>query len=186
MSLRVRCFIAIPLPQATRTAIEHLQTRLRSTFHDIRWVRPDNLHLTLRFLGEQPEDSLEKLGDLMLSVGVSSGSFPLTFSGIGAFPSWHHGRVVWLGIQEPELVSQLYRKLSAGLLQLGIPKEPRPFHPHLTLGRCRRLLALPPLPDQLRCQSVTGCRVDRLVLYRSHLTPHGARHTEIRSVRLNA
>lgn len=186
MTQLVRCFIAIPLPQTTRTEIGHLQTRLRPALHEVRWTDPDNLHLTLRFLGEQAEDSLEKLGALMLSVGASSDDFLLTFSGIGAFPSWHRGRIVWLGIQPPELVSQLHRKLSEGLQHLGIPKEPRPFHPHLTLGRCRRPTALPPLPDPLLGQTVAACRVDRLVLYRSHLTSHGARHTEISSVRLNA
>jgi len=184
MTGTIRSFIAVPLPDPAIAAIRLQQSRLKQSISGIRWTRPDNLHLTLRFLGDQPEDSLEKLTETMLSVGDSSYCFQLAFSGIDAFPSWHRGRVLWLGLTQPELVSQLHQKLSDGLLQLGIPEEPRPFRPHLTLGRCRQPMALPQLPAEARSQPVAEFRVDRLVLYQSHLTRQGARHTELCSARL--
>jgi len=184
MTEMIRCFVAFPLPAAVKNAIRRLQSDLKPSMPKIRWTRPDNLHLTLRFLGDQPEDSLEKLAETVLSVGDSSHCFQLTFSGLDAFPSWHRGRVLWLGLAQPELVSQLHQKLSDGLLQLGIPEEPRPFHPHLTIGRCRQPMALPQRPAGGRSRTVAEFRVDRLVLYQSRLTLQGARHTELCSARL--
>jgi len=184
MTAMVRTFVAIPLPQSVKSAIRRLQTGLKPSMPGIRWSAPGNLRLTLRFLGDQPEDSLEKLGDTVLSVGNSSCCFSLTFSGIDAFPSWHRGRILWLGLERPELVSQLHQKLSDGLQKLGIPEEPRPFRPHLTIGRCRQVMSLPQLPDRIRNQPVAKFRVERLALYQSRLTPQGARHTELCSVRL--
>jgi RNA 2',3'-cyclic 3'-phosphodiesterase len=184
MTGMIRSFVAVPLPETVKMAIRNLQTRLKQSISGIRWTRPDNLHLTLRFLGDQPEDSLEKLAETVLSVGDSSYCFQLTFSGVDAFPSWHRGRVLWLGLAQPGLVSQLHQKLTDGLLQIGIPEDPRPFRPHLTIGRCRQLMALPQLPADARSQSVAEFRVDRLVLYQSRLTPQGARHTELCTARL--
>jgi len=185
MIRQLRLFIAVPIPAAVRNVIGHLQTELRQLIPGFRWSNPDNLHLTLRFLGDQPEECLEKLCKIMLSVGDSSSCFQLTISGIDAFPSWHRGRVLWLGVEEPEPVRQLHRKLSEGLLQVGIPEEHRRFHPHLTIGRSQRFKSLPQLPLELRHRSVEAYRVDRLVLYQSRLTPQGAVHTELSVARLN-
>jgi len=184
MTAMVRTFVAIPLPQPVKAAIRRLQTGLKPSMPAIRWSAPDNLHLTLRFLGDQPEDSLEKLGDTVLSVGDSICCFSLTFSGIDAFPSWHRGRILWIGLEQPELVSQLHQKLSDGLLQIGIPEESRPFRPHLTIGRCRQLMPLPQVPNGVLTRPIAEFRVERLVLYQSRLTPQGARHTELCSARL--
>jgi RNA 2',3'-cyclic 3'-phosphodiesterase len=184
MTVTVRTFVAIPLPQPVKAAIRRLQTALKQSIPGIRWSAPDNLHLTLRFLGDQPEDSLEKLGDIVLSVGDSSCCFSLTFLGIDAFPSWHRGRILWLGLKQPGLVSQLHQKLSDGLLQMGIPEEQRPFRPHLTIGRSRQVISLPQLSSGIRAQPVAEFRVDRLVLYQSRLTPQGARHSELCSAQL--
>jgi 2'-5' RNA ligase len=178
MSRLIRSFVAIPLPDATRDALVRLQAELQPIFPGWRLTNPENLHLTLRFLGDIPEDSLEKLSKIVLSVADSSSSFQLTTSGIGAFPSWQRGRIVWLGFKASDPVSQLHRKLSEGLLQVGIPEERRPFQPHLTLGRSRQIRALPPLPDQVQQRLPAEFTVDRLVLYQSRLTPQGAIYSE--------
>lgn len=178
MAAMVRCFIALPLPPQVLRAIDRLQQQLRHELSGFRWAPPENLHLTLRFLGDQPEDYLEKLADIVLSVGSSNRCFQLTISGIGAFPSWHRGRVIWLGCQQPAPVVSLHQQLSAALLSLGIPEEQRPFRPHLTLGRSRQPRALPPLPETVTGAEVASFDIDRLVLYQSQLTPRGARHTQ--------
>jgi RNA 2',3'-cyclic 3'-phosphodiesterase len=180
MNRLIRSFIALPLPGASRDALGRLQAQLQPMFPGFRWINPDSLHLTLRFLGEIPEDSLEKLGKIVLSVADSSSSFQLTSSGLDAFPSWHHGRIVWLGLRASDPVSQLYRRLSAGLQHMGIPEERHPFHPHLTLGRSRQIKSLPSLPIELQRPALAEFTVDRLVLYQSRLTPQGAIHSERR------
>lgn len=179
MAAMVRSFIALPLPPPALKAIDRLQQQLQQQLAGVRWAPPQNLHLTLRFLGDLPEDYLEKLADIVLSVGGSTRCFQLTICEIGAFPSWHRGRVIWLGCQQPAPVVSLHRQLSAALLSLGIAEEPRPFRPHLTLGRLRHPRALPSLPEAITAAEVVSFNVDRMVLYRSQLTPRGARHTEL-------
>lgn len=172
----LRAFIAIPLPAPCQQALQRLQHRLRPQLPGVRWTRPESIHLTLAFLGSVPEENLEKITAVMLSVGLAFAPFALTISGVGAFPSWPHPRVVWAGIAGGPQLGALQAALTAGLVPLGYRGEERPYLPHLTLGRCRSGVrqAAPAVARTTIESSVLP--VDRLILYESRLLAAGASH----------
>lgn len=180
-----RCFIAAPVPPQMKADLARLQERLASRLDQVRWVRPDSLHITLRFLGDQAEDSLEKLGHSMLSVGGLNAAFKVCCHGIGAYPSTRRARVILAGFKPDSRWVTLHQTLTQQLETCGIPPEQRPFTPHLTLGRVRRRpldlsLPLKPFAD-FGCGSLT---IDRIILYQSQLQPGGAIHMPYRTARL--
>ena len=175
--MTVRAFIALPLPQATLGVIGKLQEELVTALPGVRWVKPETIHLTLAFLGDLAEESLEKIASSMLSI---SGLYPpvtATFSGIGAFPSRARPRVIWLGLDGGDTLRQLHAALKQELDALQLPTEERRFVPHLTLGRARKSIPgagkiLEPFADR----DCGRARLDKLVLYESQLRPQGALH----------
>jgi 2'-5' RNA ligase len=183
----IRAFLAIPLPPATIDAITELRSHLARRLPEVHWARPETLHLTLRFFGDLPEESLEKIAELMLSIGRRHASFSVTLAGLGAFPRSNRARVFWLGVQEAEPLLALQADLERRLASIGIPPESRPFTPHLTLGRHRGR----GLPAQSILAEHAGLEcgvlpVDRIILYESRLRPAGAEHIPRRTVPLSA
>ena len=182
---QVRSFLAVPLPKEVIEGARHLQRRLGRELPDIRWVKPEAMHLTLRFFGDIPEEYLEKIGKVMLSVGSLSSPFPLRVGGLGAFPLAARARVVWMGIDGGRALTELYEALERGLSAIGLPGENRPYSPHLTLGRSRgRPLDAAKALERHReaaCEPVT---VDRMVLFESRLHPSGPLHLPVKTVLL--
>lgn len=177
MGRTVRAFIAVPLPAELRGALAALQQRLRPRFPGVRWVAPETLHLTLCFLGDVAEEVLEKLPKVMLSVAGCHEPFPAQVGGLGAFPSPQRARVLWVALDGGAALPALQRALARGVAQLGLPLEGRPFHPHLTLGRCREgVVSTRELPAPDRDGDDGRFPIDRIVLYESRLAPSGARH----------
>jgi RNA 2',3'-cyclic 3'-phosphodiesterase len=172
---RVRAFVAVPLPEPLQQPVWKLCQELATTFPQVRWTRPQTLHLTLRFFAAIAEDSLETIGEIMLSVGRSIAPFQLRLQGVGAFPSAQRPRVIWLGILDAAPLLSLQRLLDDELTRAGLPGDDRPFAPHLTLGRQRGGRA-EPLPAQYRTLACGNWPVTELVLYESRLTPGGALH----------
>jgi len=181
----VRSFMAIPLDLALREQVVRLQNGLRRELPGVRWSRPENLHLTLRFFGDVPAESLERAAKLVLSLHPLGAPFELPSSGLGAFPSATRPRVLWLGFESCDSMRRLYARLDAALEGAGLPREPRPFVPHLTLGRARG--HLPDISALLQRHGrgiTTGLPVERIVIYRSRLLPGGAEHTPLYSFAL--
>jgi len=182
----VRSFIAIPLEPALKNRLAQLQQQLRAEYPGLKTVTPDNLHLTLHFLGERSQDELAEFGRIMLSVGRKKKSFNVTLEGLGVFPNPRRPRVVWIGLTPPDEVIELYTLLSKELALAGLLPEQKPFRPHLTLGRFK----------DPRRQAVSLCsilthdcgsmRVDSMVLFRSRLTAKGAIHTPLVTAELAA
>ncbi len=183
---RIRAFIALPLPETTLRTIGKLQQELATALPGVRWVKPETIHLTLAFLGDIAEDSLEKLGTSMLSIGSLQTPVMATFSGVGAFPSRSRPRVVWLGVNGENTLSQLHGavKTKLDILQLSI--DNRPFVPHLTLGRIRK----PASGAGRKFESFSdrdcgSAQLNQLVLYESQLGPRGALHLPRHTVNLS-
>lgn len=173
----VRAFIALPLTGPVFDRIRRLRRQLVEALPDIRWVRPETLHLTLAFLGDIPEESLEKIGRSMLSIGDVFAPVEIAVGGIGAFPSLTRPRVIWLGVDGGEKLAALQAAVANELRALDLPCDDRPFRPHLTLGRVRRPMA--GMDRALDALGETRCgtlRCSRLVLFESRLGPDGARH----------
>ncbi len=173
-----RAFIALPLPQALIAEITRVQQALALSFPELRWSRPETLHLTLRFLGNLTEESLDCVAKTVLSVGLSTAAFSVKISDLGAFPGGQHPRVFILALAPCPALTDLHRRLEAQLETLGLPPDPRPFRPHLTLGRVhKRLLSSPPPEGSSLAEKRWEAR--EMVLYTSRLTAHGPFHTPV-------
>lgn len=173
----VRAFIAAPLEGPVFDQILHLQRELTDALPSVRWVRPETMHLTLAFLGDIAEDSLESIGRSMLSIGDLFSPIDMSVGGIGAFPSLKRPRVVWLGLQDTAELLKLQTAVTAMLRNLEISWDDKPFKPHLTLGRIRQPIAgidqrLAPFLER-QCGPL---RISRLILFESRLTARGAVH----------
>lgn len=133
----MRAFVAVFPPPEIRSALIDAARRL-PVAGEVRWVRPANVHLTLKFLGEVPEDDLGRVAEALGPVRDRHEPFEVEPSGFGAFPSTRRGRILWAGIGEgSERLRALAGDVEASLEPLGFEPEARIFTPHLTLGRAR-------------------------------------------------
>jgi len=132
-----RSFFAVELSRELKEALGTLRDRLDSPRYDVRWVRPGNLHLTLRFLGDMSDQDLETASRAASRAAAQGSPFSLVFRGLGAFPSPGSARIVWVGIEDCPLLVQLESRLSQQLRQAGFPPPDKPFKAHLTLGRVK-------------------------------------------------
>ena len=171
-----RAFIAIPLPATLSGELAGLQRQLQHELPELRPVAAENLHLTLKFLGDRDQDQLAKIGQFMLSVAGCQAPFSLRLRGLGSFPDDRHPRVVWLGVQPPQPLLTFQHQLARGLAELGGDEEQTLYLPHLTLGRFRRPPADTSALRNQRAVDLGPLPVNSLVLYQSRLTPQGAVH----------
>ncbi|HDI52934.1 MAG TPA: RNA 2',3'-cyclic phosphodiesterase [Candidatus Bathyarchaeota archaeon] len=178
----MRCFIAVDVEDAQLLdAIAEAQRKLQSTGADLKLVERENLHITLRFLGEISPSLAEAVGELIRESSFKP--FRVGFRGVGAFPNTHRPRVIWIGVSEgAEELKRLHARIEKGLLSLGFRGEDRSFTPHLTIARVRsgrnrdRLaMALESLLD-IEFGSLT---VSHVRLKRSTLTPRGPIYTTL-------
>jgi 2'-5' RNA ligase len=168
-----RLFVALTLPAAIRQTLAATACPVPG----ITWTRPEQLHLTLRFLGDVPAPQIEAMSERLAAIRVSE--FVLPLEGLGTFPPHSQPRVVWLGVGSghPRLF-QLRQRLDDALLAGGVQFDVRTFHPHVTLGRCPS--AAPGLAawlHQHRDFTAPPFRVEAFDLYASELRPTGAIHT---------
>ncbi len=185
----VRVFLAIPLPQQLKAAIQTLQNNLRSQMAGVRWVRPENLHLTLHFFGEVEQETLEKIKVSVLSVKGCNRPFMIEVKGLGAFPNRRRPRILWLGLDPKDQLRQVYENCRQSLQQAGVTTELRPYSPHLTIGRLRQpksgLTDLTGLDSSIGSAVIGRFAADRLVLFESRLQPGGAEHIPLLTVSLD-
>lgn len=134
----MRLFVAINLPEDLRRSMWDAAVDLRSARYPIRWVRPESVHLTLKFLGEVPADREREISDAMRSATAGGKPFVLPVGGFGAFPDSRRPRVVWLGCEAVPQLELLKHRVEQVMERQGFPLEGRPFRPHLTLGRVKR------------------------------------------------
>lgn len=134
----MRCFVAIELPANIREELADLQAQLRDLDRYVRWVRSDQIHLTLKFLGEVPDRQVPEVCAAVAKTAARLPAIPFEIRGAGCFPSHGPGRIVWAGVLGPpeELVA-CHAACEQVLADLGYPPEDRDFRPHLTIGRAR-------------------------------------------------
>jgi 2'-5' RNA ligase len=169
-----RLFIALTLPEPVRNALAVLAEPLPG----VDWIRPDQLHVTLRFLGDVATDLIEPMQRRLEKIHVAP--FILPIEGIGAFPPNRPPRVLWIGVGSghPRLF-QLRQRVDDALLAAGLQLDVRTFHPHITLARCTENAA-PAVAHWMhvhRAEAAPPFRVEDFALYASELRPGGAVHT---------
>jgi len=179
----VRLFFAVNLPADEQERLHHATARLRATDLPVRWVPPQNLHVTLRFLGTVAEPVVAAVQDAGARAAEGLAPFDARLGGIGAFPNARRPRVIWVGVRDAEPLLRLHAALERALAPLGFAPEDRAFQPHVTLGRVRDGAR----PGQLARFGELAAAVDdagrlparSLDLMRSELGPGGARYERI-------
>jgi len=176
----LRIFLAITINPEIRASLERAVSRLRESRAAVRWVRPDAIHQTIKFLGETPEDRLEGLIGSVTSLCEGMVPFQMSVSGLGAFPEIRRPRVVWAGVQEPSgTLLRLWKETEETTRMLGWQREKRGFSPHITLGRVKGTINLGRLNEAVRSledEHWGDQEVGSMVLYQSRLKPGGAEY----------
>jgi len=129
----MRIFVALDIDDAIRDRIQRFMEGVRGFAPDARWVRPESLHVTLKFVGEKPSPAVEQIKGALASVQCET--FDLQFGGYGFFPTTKAARVFWVGIQSGPKLGGLARKIDEAVASVGVPREDHDFSPHLTLAR---------------------------------------------------
>jgi 2'-5' RNA ligase len=140
----LRVFVALEIPADVRGAIAALQRKLEPECRGARWVRPDGIHVTLKFIGEAAPEKVEHIKSELSGVRAAS-AVRIAFRGAGFFPNERHPRVFWAGIEATPNLAELAAEIESRLERLGIPRESRDFRPHLTLARFKSEEGLPRL-----------------------------------------
>jgi len=181
---KIRTFVAVPLESDIISRIELFQKELRAIPADVKWVRPNSIHLTLKFLGNIEEEAVD---DIARAIQIGSKGYQpwwMLVKNVGAFPSFRNPRVVWLGIEDASgQIVALQNRIENELLKLGFEKEKREFSPHLTLGRVRSSRGKKDLIHYLideREKNFGEIQVNRVVFFRSDLKHSGAIYTVLK------
>jgi 2'-5' RNA ligase len=186
----MRAFIAIDLPNEVRAALADAQNALRKTRVKVSWARPENIHLTLKFLGEITDEQRVAIESALASLTVHHRPFTLSVAGAGGFPSLKSPRVIWIGCNEPTgALPKLQAEVETAAEALGFPREDRAFTAHLTLGRVKFPKPDPALTsavELLKNKSFGEVRVSEVHLIQSQLRPEGPIYTKLSSHPLRA
>jgi 2'-5' RNA ligase len=194
----VRIFIGIDLDDGIRGKIARFRDGVSGFAPEARWVRPESLHITLKFIGEQNPEQVELITQRLRQ--VQSSAFEIRLSGYGFFPTAKAPRVFWVGIHAGPPLAELARKIDAAVAELGIPREERAFSPHLTLARAGGRSGDP------KCRAGDGSNstfavlhkrvaamgelefgtmaADKFILYQSQLSPQGSKYTKLERFRM--
>jgi RNA 2',3'-cyclic 3'-phosphodiesterase len=197
----MRIFIGIDLDPEVRTRIERFIEGVEGFAPDARWARPESLHITLKFLGEQPPERVEAITERLRR--VESSAFEIRGGGYGFFPTAKAPRVFWIGIHAGPQLAKLAESIDTTVAEVGIPPEERPYSPHLTLARAgagrrsgspkwrkgdgpnatfavleKRLAAM----GELDFGKMTA---REFILYQSQLSPKGSKYSKLQRFPLN-
>lgn len=180
----MRLFVAVTPPTEVREAALE-RARSVSWKGRIRWVPPQNVHLTLKFLGETPDEVVPQIEASLEAVCLGHRAFDLALEGVGAFPSAGRARTLWVGAgQGSEALTALAEDVEDALQGLGFEREKRPFHPHATVGRAKDGRAA--MTGEEPVSEPLGFRVRSIELVRSRLTDEGAVYSVAASFALGA
>ncbi len=178
----MRTFIALELSEEMKEELARLQEELKKAGQDVKWVNPENIHLTIKFLGNTDESKIEQIKKILDDTSSQTRPFEISLFMLGAFPSLEYPRVIWAGIDkgcaEAEKIAALAEKR---LENIGFGKEKRPFSAHLTLGRVRSGRNKSELKEIISSLEVKpiSCAIKHITLFQSTLTPRGSIYTSL-------
>lgn len=173
----MRLFIALDIPAEVRAALTSYMERARLLAPEARWARVEGLHVTLKFIGHVDDAAVGNIKSALRS--IKTVSFEVKFAGVGFFPNPNAGRVFWAGVDGGENLPRLASTIDAAMEKLGIPRETKPYHPHLTLARTssRPLRGLKPLLDEPPQFGTMTAR--EFFLYQSQPQKGGSKYTKL-------
>jgi 2'-5' RNA ligase len=183
--MMLRSFIAVKIPQEIQGAIARSIAPLQKSLPKplVRWVAPENVHLTLKFLGDVSSANLERLAEALKVEARNHEQFAIPVGGLGAFPTARRARVLWIGLEAPSGLQALMRGVETVAASLGYAAEDRPFSPHLTIGRVGQKVTT--MNFRRICDALEGMnvgtlgsvRVDAVHIFKSDLLPGGSVYT---------
>jgi 2'-5' RNA ligase len=190
MSL-LRAFIAVEIPLGLREAVCQATASLQKGIGSaVRWVPMENMHLTMKFLGDVSPANVEMLSQMLRAEADLFQCFDLRLSGLGSYPNPKRPRVLYIGIQAPATLESLQRGIDSASHRLGYESEERGFSPHLTIGRVKQNVTATEQQtirralEETRIDSLGTARVDSVHLYKSDLKPTGSVYTRMYSAQL--
>lgn len=185
-----RLFIAVDLPPETLQALAQTQKRLKSA-KAVRWTKPQQIHLTLQFLGDTPAARVEAIAHALQREVSPLPAFSLTLNGVGVFPNLKRPRIIWAGLAgQSDALQALHRAVIAATQTVGFIPEKRPFKPHLTIGRVQKwanpgdYAAIRQTIQRAPIAEIAAFSVDHISLIRSRLTPAGPIYTQLTRIDL--
>lgn len=186
----MRVFVALDIPEEVRQALGELVARLEpaTAGRGARWARVAGVHVTLKFIGEASPEKVESIKQELRAV-KSPEAVDMRFRDLGFFPNARHPRVFWAGIEASPNLATLAAEIEERMARLGVPREDRPFRPHLTLARFKSedgLAQLREALEKLPTKEFGTARTEELHLYQSTLKPGGAKYTKLQSFRFVA
>lgn len=173
--MMLRLFIALHFPETVKKQLGSLIADLRPRGPGIKWVEPRNIHLTLKFLGDTPQEKVPAIAETLGRTAKDFRAFTAGVRGCGGFPNLSRPRVIWVGLADAQPAIDMARAIDKDLARLGLEKERRPLSPHLTLGRIHRPGNFSPLAAYMQDLKFDAGEVilNTVALVKSTLTPQG-------------
>jgi len=184
--MAIRSFLAFELPPDIKSMVKRVSEDVRRSDLNLKWVKVDNIHLTVVFMGDIRTEDVQVIGEKIEDVCLGCEPFEISLKGMGVFPDTRRPRVLWLGLEmETERISSFRNSLQERLLAFGIKEEKRAFTPHLTLGRFdkpgRGDSLLGDIISQYKDLKGPVCQLEELVMFKSELKPGGAEYTKLKT-----
>jgi len=186
--MKIRTFIALEIADVIKEQLTHIQRQLMNKGAELKWIKKENIHLTLKFLGEIDENNHNKIFELMNHASENAGSLNLSLSELGMFPDEKRPNTIWVGIGgEVEEVRQLAERCDYYLSTIGFEKSKNNFKPHLTIGRIKKITNKKQFISEVNDIKVSRAafRVKKLHVVKSELMPAGAVYTNIHTIHFN-
>lgn len=188
--MKLRIFVAVEINEEIRKGLSGVITRLKATGADVKWVAPENIHITLKFIGYIEDTQAAAVSELIRKAVASINSFTVDIKHLGAFPNTKRPRVIFVVAHEKgNNLATIYSRLDDSLTELGIEKEGREFTAHLTVGRVKsskNLKALAEAMDSLMESSFGQQAVESVVLMQSDLKPTGPVYKKLEEFKLGS
>jgi len=178
----MRCFIAVELPPEARSELGRLADLLRRAGANVKWVRPENAHFTLKFLGEVPEEAVPHIAESLDEEVRTAAPFEMSFSSLDVFPGWRYPRVLWVGLDGAgDKAADLVSRVEKAVKKHGFDPETRAFKAHLTLGRVKSRKNTENLRELAAAAKITpvSVRFSSITFFKSDLTPSGPVYTPL-------
>ena len=184
----MRTFVAIDLEPEIKKNISQFIKELDNHNPNIRWVKNQGMHLTLKFIGEVPENKAEDIRSILMGLSSEYEHFPLKLVGTGTFPPRiRNPRILWVGIEESHELMSVQKDIEFMLEKLSISREKRKYFPHLTLGRVKSNQNIMPVLDEMSRNKNTNfgnMDVKKITLFKSTLKPTGAEYSPLANIEL--
>ena len=184
----IRTFIAIDTPETVSEVALLLKSSVKANQKAVKWVRKENIHITLRFIGPTAPGEVDKINRLLREISGQNSDLSLTVSGTGCFPKKERPRILWLGVDgDVAELKLLVEMINSEMDQLGYPQEERNYSPHITIGRIRYPQKVTPdVTDFLSAQyEPISWNIPKIILYQSELLPSGAIYSILGTHNLN-